>query len=85
MTNIEIFDTIGGGFDKLWKHKPFTSCVISVIWDEGHCVSKWADFRPEYKNAGQLRYIIPRHIPFYVTLATLPPVVLLDVMKILQI
>ena len=74
-----------GGFDKLWKHEPFTSRVISIIWDEGHCVSKWGDFRPEYKTAGRLRYIIPRHIPFYVTSATMPPIVLDDIMNNLQI
>lgn len=85
VTNIELFDRVGGGFDKLWKHEPFASRVISVIWDEGHCISKWSEFRPEYKNAGRLRYIIPKHIPFYVTSATLPPLVLQDVMDILHI
>ena len=85
VTNIETFDKIGGGFDKLWKYEPFQSRVISIIWDEAHCVSKWGEFRPEYKTAGRLRYIIPQHIPFYITSATLPPVVLQDVMKILQV
>ena len=74
VTNIDIFEEVDGPFDKLWKRDLFSSKVISIIWDEGHCVSKWADFRPEYKNAGQLRYLIPSHIPFYVTLATLPPI-----------
>ena len=84
VTNIEIFDAVDGYFDKLWKEDLFTSRVISIIWDEGHCVSKWADFHPEYKNAGCLRYIIPSHIPFYVTSATLPAIVLNDVMNILH-
>jgi len=84
VTNIEIFDEVDGYFDKLWKHEPFTSRVVSIIWDEGHCVSKWGDFRPEYKNAGRLRYLIPSHIPFYVTSATLPAIVLDDVMNILH-
>jgi superfamily II DNA helicase RecQ len=84
VTNIEIFDEVDGPFDKLWKQDLFTSKVISIIWDEGHCVSRWADFCPEYKNAGRLRYIIPSHIPFYVTSATLPPIVLDDVMNILH-
>lgn len=69
----------------MWKHEPFTSRVISIIWDEGHCVSKWADFRPEYKTAGRLRYLIPQHIPFYVTSATLPLIVLDDVKNTLHI
>jgi superfamily II DNA/RNA helicase len=84
VTNIEIFEEMDGPFEKLWKQDLFTSKVISIIWDEGHCVSRWADFRPEYKNAGRLRYIIPSHIPFYVTSATLPPIVLDDVMSILH-
>ncbi|KAF7967710.1 hypothetical protein HWV62_33295 [Athelia sp. TMB] len=84
VTNIEIFDKVGGYFDKLWKHEPFASKVISIIWDEAHCVSKWGEFRPEYKTAGRLRWIIPRHIPFYITSATLPPIVLQDVMSILH-
>ncbi|KZP14844.1 P-loop containing nucleoside triphosphate hydrolase protein [Athelia psychrophila] len=75
---------VGGHFDKLWKYDPFTSKVISIIWDEAHCVSKWGEFRPEYKTAGCLRWIIPRHIPFYITSATLPPIVLQDVMSILH-
>ncbi|KIM86618.1 hypothetical protein PILCRDRAFT_4531 [Piloderma croceum F 1598] len=85
VTNIETFDKVDGGFDKLWKHEPFTSRVISIIWDEGHCVSKWADFCPEYKTAGWLRYLIPQHIPFYVTSATLPLIVLDDVKNTLHI
>ena len=65
--------------------KHFTDRVISVIWDEGHCVSTWGGFRIEYKDAERLRYIIPRHIPFYVTSATLPLRVLRDIEDILQI
>lgn len=84
VTNIEIFDQVDGHFDKLWKYEPFTSKVISIIWDEAHCVSKWGEFRPEYKSAGRLRWIIPRHIPFYITSATLPPIVLQDVMSTLH-
>ena len=85
VTNIETFDKVDGGFNKLWKHEPFTSCVISIIWDEGQCVSKWANFHPEYKTAGWLCHLIPRHILFYVTSATLPPVVLQDITDTLHI
>jgi len=85
VTNIETFDKVDGGFNKLWKHELFTSHVISIIWDEGHCVSKWADFCPEYKTAGQFCHLILQHIPFYVTSVTLPPVVLQDVTDTLHI
>jgi superfamily II DNA helicase RecQ len=65
--------------------KHFTDRVISVVWDEGHCISTWGGFRNEYKDAERLRYIIPRHIPFYITSATLPQCVLHDIKDILQV
>ncbi|KAJ7750546.1 P-loop containing nucleoside triphosphate hydrolase protein [Mycena metata] len=74
-----------GGFDKLWKKPQFTSRLLSIIWDEGHCVSKWAGFRPEYKEVGHLRFLIPRSIPFVIVSVTLPPAVLSDVMHTLQV
>lgn len=75
----------GGGFEALWKNETFTSRIISIVWDEAHCISYWGEFRPEYKDAKRLRYLLPRHIPFYLASATLPPLVLRDVMDTLQI
>ncbi|KAF7348212.1 p-loop containing nucleoside triphosphate hydrolase protein [Mycena sanguinolenta] len=83
VTNIETLMKPGGGFEKLWNDKKFMSRVISVVWDEAQCISKWGDFRPEYKIAGNLRHLIPKDIPFYITSATLPADVLHDVMSIL--
>ncbi|KAJ6570683.1 P-loop containing nucleoside triphosphate hydrolase protein [Mycena sp. CBHHK59/15] len=83
VTNIETLMKPGGGFEKLWNNKDFMSKVISVVWDEAQCVSKWGDFRPEYKTAGTLRNLLPKDIPFYITSATLPPDVLHDVMATL--
>ncbi|KAF8135272.1 P-loop containing nucleoside triphosphate hydrolase protein, partial [Mycena galopus ATCC 62051] len=83
VTNIETLMKPGGGFEKLWTNSVFASQVISIVWDEGQCVSKWGTFRPEYKIAGSLRYLLPKDIPFYVTSATLPPDVLEDVMATL--
>ncbi|KAJ6496925.1 P-loop containing nucleoside triphosphate hydrolase protein, partial [Mycena vulgaris] len=85
VTNVETLMQQDGGFDKLWKKPAFTSRLISVIWDEGHCVSKWASFRPEYKEVGRLRFLIPRSIRFVIVSATLPPAVLSDVMRTLQV
>jgi ATP-dependent DNA helicase RecQ len=73
----------GGGWENLWTNKAFASKVISIVWDEAQCVSKWGTFRPEYKNAGSLRHLLPKDIPFYITSATLPPDVLQDVMTTL--
>ncbi|CAK5275042.1 unnamed protein product [Mycena citricolor] len=85
VTNVETLMQAGGGFEKLWKKTAFTLRLISVIWDEAHCVSKWGGFRPEYKDAGKLRYLIPRSVPFVIVSATLPAPVLADVKKILQV
>jgi ATP-dependent DNA helicase RecQ len=85
MTNIETLMQQDGGFSKLWKKADFTHCLINIVWDEAHCISKWAGFHPEYKDVGRLRYLIPRDIPFVIVSATLPPAVLADVMTILQV
>ncbi|KAJ7254282.1 P-loop containing nucleoside triphosphate hydrolase protein [Mycena rebaudengoi] len=78
ITNVETLMQQDGGFEKLWKKPNFTSRLMSIVWDEGHCVSKWAGFRPEYKEAARLRFLIPRSIPFVIVSATLPPAVLSD-------
>ncbi|KAJ7269494.1 hypothetical protein C8J57DRAFT_1435518 [Mycena rebaudengoi] len=81
VTNIETLMKPGGGFEKLWNDKNFMARVISVIWDEAQCISKWGDFRPKYKIADTLRHLIPKDIPFYITSATLPADVSHDVMS----
>ncbi|KII90675.1 hypothetical protein PLICRDRAFT_697180 [Plicaturopsis crispa FD-325 SS-3] len=85
VTNIELALKDGNGFGKLWKTSNFASRIISVIWDEAHCISKWGNFRPEYKDAGRLRYLLPPGVRYFITSATLPPLVLNDVLDILQI
>jgi superfamily II DNA helicase RecQ len=62
VTNIETISKPGGGFDKLWLDKDFGSKVLNLVWDEAQCVSRWGEFRPEYKTAGNLWHIIPRTI-----------------------
>ncbi|KAJ3473564.1 hypothetical protein NLI96_g12939 [Meripilus lineatus] len=53
----------GGGFEKLFKKADFTSRIISVVFDEAHCITQWGSFRPEYRELSRLRYLIPK-IPF---------------------
>ncbi|KAF7970094.1 hypothetical protein HWV62_25022 [Athelia sp. TMB] len=72
VTNIETINKVCVGFDQLYKAKHFTDRVISMVWDEGHCVSSWGDFRLEYKDTDRLRFIIPQHISFYLTSTTMP-------------
>ncbi|EJF62758.1 P-loop containing nucleoside triphosphate hydrolase protein [Dichomitus squalens LYAD-421 SS1] len=72
------------GFDRLWKNNRFMDKVISIIWDEGHCISAWGHFREEYLHAARLRHLMSCTVRFYVPSATLPEHVLNDVMSILQ-
>jgi superfamily II DNA helicase RecQ len=84
VTNVENIMKHGGGFEKLLKKKSFISKLISVVWDEAHCVSKWGGFRPDYKDANRLRYLIPHSVPFLLASATLPSLVLDNTLEILQ-
>ena len=76
---------INGGFEQLAKKEDFTNCMISVIFDEAHCISAWGAFWPEYKEVGHLCYILPKNIPIIIMSATLPPLVFNDVKEILQL
>ncbi|KAI0038956.1 P-loop containing nucleoside triphosphate hydrolase protein, partial [Auriscalpium vulgare] len=82
----EEFMKDGGEFERLYRTDAFCARVISIVWDEAHCVSTWGDFRPEYRDARRLRYILARRdIPFLLASATLPSLVLKDVKDTLQI
>jgi hypothetical protein len=72
-----------GGFERLSKNPAFTSQIISTIFDEAHCISAWGAFRPEYSQVGRIRIMLPKSIPIMITSATLPPLVLQDVLQIL--
>lgn len=74
-----------GRFLKLLKDPSFLRKLITVIIDEAHCVVNWGSFRPEYREMGLLRYIIPASIPLYLVSATLPPVILRNVKKLLRL
>lgn len=69
----------------LWSNKSFMSKVFNIVFDEGHCISQWGStFRPEYKSVGMLWFITPG-IPFYVTSATIPHLMLQDIKDTLHI
>lgn len=73
-----------GGFEQLLKKPQFTAHIIGVVVDEAHCVSAWGEFRPQYKELGRLRYILP-DIPFLIASATLSLEALQDIKKLLHL
>ncbi|KAL1698963.1 P-loop containing nucleoside triphosphate hydrolase protein [Schizophyllum commune] len=85
VTNVEFAKKTKGEFEKLWRDRKWTAHLLCIVWDEAHCISQWADFRAEYKDAGRIRQLIGTHVPFYLTSATLPKAVLADVFQNLNI
>jgi superfamily II DNA helicase RecQ len=66
-------------------NKGFLSKVFNIVFDEGHCISQWGlTFRPEYKQVGMLHFIAPG-IPFYITSAAIPHLMILDIKEMLHI
>lgn len=74
----------GGGFEKLWKKEHFTSQIISMVWDEAHCISTWNSFRADYKKAYRIRYMLPK-LRFLLASATFDTEIKNDVFKTMHI
>jgi superfamily II DNA helicase RecQ len=72
-------------FGKMWTNPAVARRLQYFVFDEGHCISEWGSFRPEYPELGLLHHLLPSTIPFYVASATLPSLVLEDVRKSLQL
>ncbi|EAU82260.2 hypothetical protein CC1G_12869 [Coprinopsis cinerea okayama7 len=83
--NPELLMRPGGGFEKIARLPSFRQRIISLIFDEGHCISTWSSFRHEYKHIGNLSYILPADIPRVITTATLPDTTLDDIKKTLHL
>ncbi|KIK04517.1 hypothetical protein K443DRAFT_93022 [Laccaria amethystina LaAM-08-1] len=74
------------GFRKLLSDPKFAAHISTFVIDEAHCISQWGDkFRPVYSELGTLRSFVPANIPFLVTSATLSPLVLAEVRKVMHI
>ncbi|KIK78134.1 hypothetical protein PAXRUDRAFT_164828, partial [Paxillus rubicundulus Ve08.2h10] len=67
-------------FCKLLGDTKLSSMLTAVVVDKAHCISQWGmKFHPKYAKLGTLRALIPTQVPFLITSATLPPLVLADV------
>ncbi|CDO76586.1 hypothetical protein BN946_scf184950.g12 [Trametes cinnabarina] len=84
VTNPEQAFQAKGGFGKLWRNQAFRSRLISVVWDEAHCVKSWESFRKDYEDAGRLRNLLTE-VPYYLPSATLPRPVLDGVLNNLHV
>jgi superfamily II DNA helicase RecQ len=74
----------GGPWQKLLASPRFADMIISIIFDEGRCISTWADFRTDYRAVGLLHLLLPPRTPVLVADATFPPNVFEDVKEILH-
>ena len=68
----------GEGFEALFRDITFRSRIISVVFDEGHCITQWGSFRPEYSEISRLRYLLPE-TRFIFASATFSPLILNDI------
>lgn len=71
-------------FEKLLKDPLFTSYLVGIIIDEAHCITEWGEFRPEYRELGRLRYILPSTISIMIASATLTKVALTHTTRLLH-
>ena len=74
----------GGPWQKLLASTRFADMIISIIFDEGQCISTWADFCTDYRAVGQLHLLLPLRTPVLVMDTTFPPKIFKDVKEILH-
>ncbi|EKM49478.1 uncharacterized protein PHACADRAFT_106910, partial [Phanerochaete carnosa HHB-10118-sp] len=71
----------GRGFERLFKDLSFHARILCVVFDEGHCISQWGAFGPEYSEISRLRYLLPES-KFIFASATFSPLILDDIKKL---
>lgn len=75
---------IGDGFKKLLKKEAFTSQIVSVAFNEAHCINQWESFHSEYWEISRLRYQLT-NVPFILASATFTPTILSNIKSIFGI
>ena len=71
-------------FEQLLKNPLFMSQLISIIINKAHCLTDWGEFRPEYRELGRLRYILPSTLPLLVISATITKSTMNDITPLLH-
>ncbi|KAF7293390.1 ATP-dependent DNA helicase RecQ [Mycena indigotica] len=80
----EILD--GDRFHNLWKQQKVKDRLLYIVFDEAHCITTWGKtFRPHYLRVGNLRHLLPPHVLFFVTSATIPEWMLHEIKSILRL
>ena len=74
----------GGPWQKLLTSPRFADMIISITFDEGWCISTWADFHTDYRAVGWLHLPLPLRTPILVMDVTFPPKIFKDVKEILH-
>ena len=59
----------------------FLKRLHTVILNEGHCLSQWGFFRPEYRDIEVLHIILPTSVKFVVVSAMLTSHMKSDIMQ----
>ncbi|KAH9936346.1 P-loop containing nucleoside triphosphate hydrolase protein, partial [Fomitopsis serialis] len=87
VVNPEVLMKPNGHFECLWDHEPFTRRLLSIVFDEAHCISTWGTFRPDYKHLKRLRYLLTRcpHVRYCLLSATLSATILHDIYDTLNL
>jgi ATP-dependent DNA helicase RecQ len=68
-----------------WKDNLRAWNVKALVIDEAHCISEWGhDFRPEYRQLGELRALLPE-VPLLALTATATPRVRTDIIEHLNL
>ena len=68
-----------------WKANLRAWNVKALVIDEAHCISEWGhDFRPEYRQLGELRALLPE-VPILALTATATPGVRTDIINHLNL
>ncbi|KIK78299.1 hypothetical protein PAXRUDRAFT_87253, partial [Paxillus rubicundulus Ve08.2h10] len=73
-----------GAFEQLLKNPLFVSQLISIVIDKAQCLMDWGEFHPEYRELGQLHYMLPSALPLLVTSATITQSTLCDITRLLH-